>query len=83
MINKIVEHVGKHAWKYGAAAIGLKLGQIWGKKQKAKGRAQGVAEQAKRDQVKFDDLKQKHNKDRAEAKRIINEQDEIIKDCLK
>ncbi len=47
-------------------------------KGKKDGRVQGTVEQANRDKKKFEDLREKHDKDRGEWQKIDREKDKLI-----
>lgn len=79
----VVEHFTKHGIKYliggGAAAVGGAAAYAVGKSVgHTKGKKEGAAEQAARDEKKFKDMHQRHEKDR----KRWNEEKQAYEDLL-
>ena len=86
----IIEHVGNHKTIYaagaagagmaGAAGAGYKVGESKGHTE---GKKEGTAEQAARDEKKFQQQHEQHENDRKKWEKCDQEKDEVIEELSK
>ena len=82
LVKAVAEHFSKHGDKYliggGAAAAGGAVYAVGESVGHTKGKKEGTAEQAARDEKKFKDMHQQHEKDR----KRWNEEKQAYEDLL-
>lgn len=78
--KSLVKHLSKHGAKYLAGGGAVAVGSAAYAAGHHNGKKEGTVQQAKRDEKKFQDLCDKHEKDRQKWKETDREKDMLIND---